>query len=109
MLEIELSVCIGNGSRLYYLLIKVPTICDIYKLEVTETQCRRRIRQEFEKHKFVKDVQVVDILLFKARQELEESLNCFKQPTHIMRFFPNDEYAALPSNDFLTLFYNGNK
>jgi NADH dehydrogenase (ubiquinone) 1 alpha subcomplex subunit 6 len=76
-------------------------------LEVTERTLKRRIRQEFEKHRFVKEVATIDILLFKGRIDFEETLNSWKQPTHIMRYFPTDEYAEPKTQDFLTNFYNG--
>jgi NADH dehydrogenase (ubiquinone) 1 alpha subcomplex subunit 6 len=84
-----------------------PEICDIYKLEITSQTLRNRIRQEFEKNRYVSDLSIIDVLLFKGRIELEETMNSWKQPTHIMRFFQNDEYAPLKTKDFLTNFYAG--
>lgn len=93
--------------RAVYLFNKAPEICDIYHLEVNSRTLRRRIRQEFEKNKFVKDLSMVDILLFKGRTELEETMNAWKQPTHVMRYFEHDEYQEPKTNDFLTNFYQG--
>ncbi|EGF82234.1 hypothetical protein BATDEDRAFT_7145, partial [Batrachochytrium dendrobatidis JAM81] len=71
-----------------------PTIVDIYKLDITSRTLRARIRQEFEKHRFVTDLQVIDILLFKGRTEYEETMNFWKQKSHVMRFFSNDPYQT---------------
>jgi NADH dehydrogenase (ubiquinone) 1 alpha subcomplex subunit 6 len=76
-------------------------------LEITSNTLTKRIRQEFEKNRFVKDLSLIDILLFKGRIELEETMNLWKQPSHVMRYFTNDEYKAPKTRDFLTNFYNG--
>ena len=84
-----------------------PEICNLYHLEINSRVVQQRIRQEFEKNRFVRDLSVVDILLFKGRIELEETLNLFKQPTHVMRFFA-DPFLEPKPKDFLSKFYNGN-
>ncbi|KAJ3254299.1 NADH dehydrogenase 1 alpha subcomplex subunit 6 ndufa6 [Boothiomyces macroporosus] len=88
-------------------LRSAPAIVDIYQLDITSAAIRRRVRQEFETNRYVRDSQVIDILLFKGRVELEETLNHWKQKTHVMRFFPNDEYAQPKPVDFLNKFYDG--
>jgi NADH dehydrogenase (ubiquinone) 1 alpha subcomplex subunit 6 len=95
------------GFALYGVLTQAPEICDIYKLEITSRQLRRRIRQEFEKNRYVSDLSIIDVLLFKGRIELEETMNSWKQPTHVMRYFQNDEYAQPKTKEFLTNFYQG--
>ncbi|KAL2913178.1 ndufa6 NADH-ubiquinone oxidoreductase subunit [Polyrhizophydium stewartii] len=84
-----------------------PAIVDQYRLEVTPEMVRRRVRQEFEKHRYVRDLQVIDVLLFKGRIEYEETMNFWKQGSHVMRFFSNDVYETSKPNDFLTKFYEG--
>lgn len=98
----------NRALNLYRQWLKAaPEIVDLYKLEVNEFALRRRIRQEFERNRFVKDIQIVDILLFKGRTELEETLNAWKQPTHVMRYFASDPYAKPKKADFLSNFFNG--
>ncbi|XJO74269.1 hypothetical protein BDV3_005114 [Batrachochytrium dendrobatidis] len=82
-----------------------PTIVDIYKLDITSRTLRARIRQEFEKHRFVTDLQVIDILLFKGRTEYEETMNFWKQKSHVMRFFSNDPYQTTKDDNFLGKFF----
>jgi NADH dehydrogenase (ubiquinone) 1 alpha subcomplex subunit 6 len=80
---------------------------DLYALEVSSRQIRSRVRQEFEKHRYVSDTKVIDRLLFKGRQEYEETMNQWKQKTHVMRYFNEDPYAPRKPETFLEKFYAG--
>ena len=66
-----------------------PEICDIYKLEIDSKQVQQRVRQEWQKNRFIRDLNVIDILLFKGRAELEETLNIWKVGDGVLihRFF----------------------
>lgn len=69
---------------------------------------RTKIRQEFEKNRYVSDLQTIDILLFKGRTEYEETMNMWKQKTHVMRYFDElDNRGTKPLNGFLDKFYAG--
>ncbi|KAI8910684.1 putative NADH-ubiquinone oxidoreductase B14 subunit [Powellomyces hirtus] len=84
---------------------------------------RQRMREEFDKHSHVENKQVVDILIFKGRNELIETLEQWKQDDHVQRFFPNNTYAqperkvrpfeddngrGKGNSEFLAGFYEGN-
>ncbi|KAI8924074.1 hypothetical protein BC831DRAFT_467447 [Entophlyctis helioformis] len=84
-----------------------PEIVDMYKLDITPRAVRYRIRQEFEKNRFVRNLSIIDILLFKGRTEFEETLNFWKQKTHVMRFFANEAAHERKADDFLGKFYEG--
>ncbi|KAJ3090589.1 hypothetical protein HK102_003254 [Quaeritorhiza haematococci] len=84
-----------------------PSIVEFYQLDYSTPQLRRRIRQEFEKYRYVKDLRVIDVLLFKGRTEYEETMNMWKQKTHVMRYFAEDPYEPPKPNDFLGKFYEG--
>ena len=44
----------------------------------------------------IKDVQVIDILLLKSRQEFEETMNSWKEPTHVVRSGLHTKDALFP-------------
>ncbi|TPX34833.1 hypothetical protein SmJEL517_g02576 [Synchytrium microbalum] len=69
----------------------VPDVVEFYQLDLPQPVIRNRIRAEFEKHRFVRDPSTIDILLFKGRTELEETMNMWKQKTHVLRFFDGTE------------------
>lgn len=53
---------------------------------MSASSVKARIRQEFEANKFKRNLKEIDVLLFKGRIEYEETMNFWKQKTHVMRF-----------------------
>lgn len=47
----------------------------------------------FEDKKHVKDLAVIDMLLFKGRIEYQETLNAWKQVPHVMKWFAEEEVS----------------
>ncbi|KAG2185187.1 hypothetical protein INT44_001977 [Umbelopsis vinacea] len=84
----------------------VPEIMTLYQLNIPSSAVRAKIREEFEKNRFVEDLSVRDILLFKGQTEYQETLNLWKQETHVMRYFAKEEAAPVPTA-FLDKFYEG--
>jgi len=89
----------------------------MYSLGMPVTKIRTKVRQEFEKHRYVNHLSAVDVLLtqshmeFQVRQALreaqrklirgcQETLNYWKQLSHVMKYFrpEEDPNARLPSN-----------
>ncbi|KAK6437136.1 hypothetical protein LTR95_006672 [Oleoguttula sp. CCFEE 5521] len=69
---------------------------------------RTKIRQEFERHRYVSKLPTIDVLLFNSHQEYQETLNYWKQLTHVLKYFRSEEdkTAALPKN-FIQGFLEG--
>ncbi|KAF9427838.1 hypothetical protein BGZ76_002170 [Entomortierella beljakovae] len=84
----------------------VPEIMRTHQIDIPASVIRTKIREEFERHRDVKDLAVVDILLLKGRQEYQETMNAWKQETHIMRYFIKDDAPPQPQG-FLEKFLAG--
>ncbi|KAJ1549014.1 hypothetical protein HK405_011270 [Cladochytrium tenue] len=103
-----------------------PHVVELYQLDVTTADLRTRVRREFERSRAVADVGTANVLLARSRREFEETLNFWKQKSHVMRYFDadaapgqgGDHYAAparLPgrpqagagASAFLADFYEG--
>ncbi|KAJ3069932.1 hypothetical protein HDU98_007025 [Podochytrium sp. JEL0797] len=80
-------------------------IANNYQLDLTSDVLRKRMRQEYNKYKGVSDLQTIDLLIYKGRTEWEETMNFWKQATHILRFF--DGPVEPKPKDFLGRFYAG--
>merc|ERR1711862_685266 len=77
-----------------------PQIQSMYSLNLPVSTIRTKIRQEFERHRYVQQLQTVDVLITKSHMEFQETLNYWKQLTHVLKYFRQEEdpKAKLPSN-----------
>ncbi|KAL5478813.1 NDUFA6 [Sanghuangporus weigelae] len=82
-----------------------PEIVESFSLPSTATDIRRIIRAEFERHRYVSDPKVVDILLLKGRQQYQEVMNSWAQDSHVLGivFAPKER----PRRTFLQKFLEG--
>ncbi|KAJ9643074.1 hypothetical protein H2201_004879 [Coniosporium apollinis] len=85
-----------------------PEIQSMYSLNIPVSRIRTKTRQEFERHRYVAQLPVVDVLLFQSHQEYQETLNYWKQLTHVLKYFraEEDPKARLPQN-FINGFLEG--
>ncbi|KDN37655.1 NADH dehydrogenase, alpha subcomplex, subunit 6 [Tilletiaria anomala UBC 951] len=81
-----------------------PEICALYALDVPPSKVRAKVRTWFEANKNIKDLAVVDVMLFKGHAEYQETMNAWKQIPHIMKWFREEEAIPTPST-FLERFY----
>ncbi|KAL2108221.1 hypothetical protein VUR80DRAFT_4113 [Thermomyces stellatus] len=86
-----------------------PEIQRMYNIPLPVSTIRTRMRQEFEKHRFANKLPVVDVLLVKSNAEYQETMNFWKQMTHVMSYFKEENFRGdkrLPSN-FMEGFLEG--
>ncbi|KAG1732686.1 NdufA6 NADH-ubiquinone oxidoreductase 14.8 kDa subunit [Suillus paluster] len=82
-----------------------PEICTLYALSVTPAYVRHCIRQKFEQNRHVTDPRAIEVLLLKGQQELQETVNCWKQTDHIYGILLKNQER--PQRTFLQKFYEG--
>ena len=58
-------------SLILDLFLQAPEVQKMYSLNKTVAELRTKIRQEFERHRYVEQRQVVDMLLFQSNAEFQ--------------------------------------
>lgn len=81
-------------------VLQAPEIQTMYSLNLPVSTLRTKMRQEFERHRYVNQMKTVDVLLFNSHQEYQETLNFWKQLSHVLKYFraEEDPKARLPAN-----------
>lgn len=83
----------------------------MYTLPLSVERVRQSIRNNFERHRYVTDPQVVDVLLLKSRQDYQEAINQWKTPDHVLGMLSNVDreraVEVLSKRTFLQKFYAG--
>lgn len=76
-----------------------PTVVDLYRLDVSAAQLRKRLRDDF----VACAPEVADVLLLKGKLELQETLSLWKQKSHVMAWF---QRQPPQQRSFLASFYS---
>ncbi|KAK3228752.1 hypothetical protein Dsin_000633 [Dipteronia sinensis] len=96
----------------------IPSIIDIYNLDevVTKSQLRSTIAAQIRKNSQVTNPKVIDMLLFKGMEELNNILEHAKQRHHMIGQYVTGQHGLVQDldskdqgmSDFLKNFYNTN-
>lgn len=82
--------------------------CDLYELDMPVSSVKTKIRQEFERQRYVDSIDVGNVLVMKGQMEFQELINFWKQQCHVMKYFDNQkELEANDKNDFVKNFLRG--
>ncbi|KAJ1845626.1 ndufa6 NADH-ubiquinone oxidoreductase subunit [Coemansia sp. RSA 486] len=93
--------------RLYRLWQKnVPQIMIDYHLCMPQSVVRAKIRENFEKNRYVSNARTIDVLLLKGQMDFDETLNVWKQYSHVLRYFDANEKDPQPTK-YLDKFIEG--
>ncbi|KAE8752934.1 hypothetical protein FOCC_FOCC000279 [Frankliniella occidentalis] len=84
---------------------QIPHIVSEIDIPKNQKQCQEKLREEFLKHKDVKDIRVIDMLIIKGQMELKETVTKWKQVGHVMAYW-KDTVNKKPT-DFLGKFLDG--
>ncbi|GAB7322760.1 hypothetical protein MBLNU13_g05337t2 [Cladosporium sp. NU13] len=85
-----------------------PEIQTMYTLNMPVSTIRTKMRQEFERHRYVSKLKTADVLIYKSHAEFQETLNFWKQLSHVLKYFraEEDPKATLPKS-FIAGFLQG--
>merc|ERR1711890_134690 len=85
-----------------------PEIQQMYSLNMPVSAIRTKMRQEFERHRYVSKLKTVDVLIYNSHAEFQETLNFWKQMSHVLKYFraEEDPKARLPKT-FIDGFLEG--
>lgn len=82
--------------------------CNLYELDMPVANVKTKIRQEFERHRYVTDIGVTNHLLLKGQMEFQELVNFWKQQCHVLRYFEHQTtYDTVDKTDFVKNFLRG--
>jgi len=77
-----------RSRRLYYQSLKcIPWLIDSFKLEYSPRHMTKVIRGHFTKYSKLKDLNSIDVMIFKGQNELQEALNVWKVPDEVIHYF----------------------
>lgn len=80
-----------------------------YQIDFPKADITKRLREEWERNRGMKDHEMVDVLVFKGWMELDEAKNLWKQRPHVMAFLAPTQQSApkAKQSDFLKRFFTG--
>ena len=82
---------------------------NLYELDMPVSSIKTKIRQEFERQRFVDDLAIRNVLYMKGQMEFQELINFWKQQCHVLRYFDDQNaYNTIDKNDFVKNFLRGN-
>jgi NADH dehydrogenase (ubiquinone) 1 alpha subcomplex subunit 6 len=84
----------------------IPTMVDRYELPMNIEGCRKQLRKKFEVNAHIKDIRIIDMLVVKGQHDLQEVVEYWAQPCHVMSKHFSEAIVEKPK-DFMSKFLSG--
>ncbi|ODV92541.1 hypothetical protein CANCADRAFT_23517 [Tortispora caseinolytica NRRL Y-17796] len=87
-----------------------PTIVQIFELEIPASSIRTRVRQEFERYRYVEDLPAINVLYAKGQMQYQEVMNLWMQKPQLMKYLadtPNGLPLPKKQETFMDKFLSG--
>lgn len=81
---------------------------NLYELDMPVSNIKTKIRQEFERNRYVKNIDITNVLYMKGQMEFQELVNFWKQQCHVLNYFDEQTSKDVPKSDFVSGFLKGN-
>lgn len=78
-----------------------------YDLDIPTSQVKTKIRQEFERNRYVNDLAIQNVMYMKAQMDFQELVNFWKQKCHVMKYFEDFQYYNRAKPNFMDKFLKG--
>ncbi|XP_050312070.1 NADH dehydrogenase [ubiquinone] 1 alpha subcomplex subunit 6-like [Anthonomus grandis grandis] len=84
----------------------IPYILKHYDVELSEEQCKKKLREQFNKHAKINDIRVIDMLVIKGQMDLQEIVEKWISTRGVGRFF-KPAHEEVKTDEFLSKFLRG--
>lgn len=103
----SLSEASKESMELFRIIAReVPRMQNLYDIPLPVGEIRRRLANAFRKNADIKDPRVVHLMVQKGYMELEETLQQFKQKSHLMNLLEANSVVKEPEKDYIQRFFD---
>ncbi|KAK9453073.1 NADH dehydrogenase, alpha subcomplex, subunit 6 [Dipodascopsis uninucleata] len=89
-------------------LRSVPTVTRLYQMDISLATVRAKLRQEFERQRYVRSLPVISVLIAQGNMEYQETVNFWKQKAQIFKYFAQEDFPErFERKDFIGKFLDG--
>jgi len=85
----------------------IPYMIKDFDISPTVADCREVLNNQFKKNSHVRDIRVIDMLVIQGQKDLQEVVEHWKQPNHIMAKWFSEENVKEQPKDFISKFLAG--
>lgn len=88
---------------------QIPHMLTRYDIPRSVEQCRAKLKEIFTRNRDVTDIRRIDMLIIQGQMELQDTVEVWKQKTHLDEFFANTYSYSTKKNKkkFMSKFLDG--